>query len=355
MRRLITLFFIILYNPSYAEKILNVYIAANYLAEETIKKFEIEYKCRVVQNYFNENDEMLAKIAAGANGYDVIVPTAYATQQLIDMHKILPLNLAKTPNVKYLDKHFLDQAYDPKNKYSLPYAYDNVFLAYNKIELAKLGIVANTWAVIFEPQYLKKLKGRVTVFNSARNVFAAALLYLGKDPNTENIKDLEQARILIERASPYWAKFDSDTYYRSLARGNILVAMSYSVDVFKTQQDLKVTLQQSNIGAMLQKEGNMYELDNVVIPTSSKSPELAGQFINHVLNPVSNIELANATGASIINLLALDKLSPEIKQIDWVYPHTISQMHSFKAYTPKTRHLVNEMWLEIQFSADCGC
>lgn len=352
MRYLIIVLIIMLCKCSYGERTLNVYIAANYLAEETVKRFEKEYKCKVVQNYFNENDEMLAKIAAGASGYDIIVPTAYATQQLIDMHKIMPLNLAKITNLKYLDKHFLDQSYDPKNKYSLPYAYDNVFLAYNKSELTKLGIVPNTWAVIFEPQYLKQLKGRVTVFNSARNVFAAALLYLGKNPNTENVKDLEQARKLIERASPYWAKFDSDTYYRGLAQGNIVLAMSYSVDIFKTLHDLKAT---KNIGAMLQKEGNMYELDNVVIPASAKSPELAEQFIDHVLNPASNIELASATGASIFNLSALNKIALAILKLDWVYPRNMAKMYSFKAYSPKVRHLVNEMWLEIRFSSNCAC
>ena len=114
-----------------------------------------------------------------------------------------------------------------------------MFLAYNKDKLRQLGIVPDTWAVIFDPKYLNKLKGKVTVFDSSRNVIAAALLYLGKDPNSENKADLDAARAVIDRAAPYWAKFDSDSYYRGLLRGDVWVSMSYSIDILKQYKMLK--------------------------------------------------------------------------------------------------------------------
>lgn len=334
----------------YANKVINIYIAANYLADSTAQQFEAECNCQLAQNYFNENDEMLAKFAAGASGYDVVVPTAYAAEQLVSMHKLQPLNLERLPNLKNIDPQFLNQVYDPHNRYSVPYAYDNVMLAYNKKELQRLGIVADSWAVIFDPKYLKKLKGKVTVFNSQRNVFAAALLYLGKDPNSSNLDDLKQARAVIERAMPYWAKFDSDTYYRSLMRGNIWLAMSYSVDIFKTIQDIKDSHQEVTIDARLQKEGNMYELDNLVIPYYVSDTGLAYQLINNLLSTKSSIELANMTGASIMNKAALAKIDPVIKDTPWIYPPNMQKMHSFKNYAPKTRIMINEAWLELQLS-----
>jgi spermidine/putrescine-binding protein len=335
---------------AYANKVINIYIAANYLADSTAQQFESECNCQLAQNYFNENDEMLAKFAAGASGYDVVVPTAYAAEQLVSMQKLQPLNLDRLPNLKNIDPQFLNQAYDPHNRYSVPYAYDNVMLAYNKKELQRLGIVADSWAVIFDPKYLKKLKGKVTVFNSQRNVFAAALLYLGKDPNSSNIDDLKQARAVIERAMPYWAKFDSDTYYRSLMRGNIWLAMSYSVDIFKTIQDLKDSHQEVTIDARLQKEGNMYELDNLVIPFYVSNTKLAYQLINNLLSTKSSIELANMTGASIMNKAALAKIDLTIKSTPWIYPANMQKMHSFKNYAPKIRIMINEAWLELQLS-----
>jgi spermidine/putrescine transport system substrate-binding protein len=334
-----------------AEPVLNVYIGTNYMANETITRLEKECHCRVQQNYFNANEEMLAKIAAGATGYNVIVPTSYAVDELVKMGKLKPLDLKRLTNLKTIDPHFLNQPYDPGNKYSVPYAYTPVFLAYNEDKMKALGIQPNTWAVIFDPEYLQKMKGRVTVFNSARNVFAAALLYLGKDPNTANPDDLNAASDVIQKASPYWAKYDSDSYYRSLLRGDIWISMSYSIDIFKTLQDIKNSHSTMHLGASLQKEGNMYELDNMVIPVFTPDENLSYEFINNALAPESAYELSTFTGASIPNTEALKKLSPSVSGIDWIYPKDMAKMHVFNAYDPKTRTLVSSLWTQIQMQA----
>jgi spermidine/putrescine transport system substrate-binding protein len=347
-RQLLILIFSLLSLTVYAEKVLNVYIGSNYIADSTIARIQKQCKCRVVQSYFNDNEEMLAKIAAGSSGYNVIVATSYAVDELAKMGKINPLTLKLLPNLKNISSQFLNQAYDPGNKYSVPYAYTPVFLAYNKDKLNKLGITPNSWAVVFEPKYLSKLKGRITMFNSSRHIFAAALLYLGKDPNTINRDDLNKARELIEKASPYWAKFDSDSYYRGLLRGDIWLSMAYSIDIYKTMEDLKNSKGKIKLGALLQKEGNMYELDNMVIPISSPDLNLSYEFINNALNPQSAYELSNKTGSSIVNKIALNRLNSGIKDIDWIYPKNFKKMHTFKAYDPKTRILVNSMWSEIQ-------
>lgn len=331
----------------------NLYIGSNYIADSTVKRFDDQNNCTLVQNFFNDNEEMLAKIVAGANGYNTIVATSYAVEELALMGKIKPLDKSKLPNLKYINKQFLNQAYDPGNKYSVPYAYTPVFLAYNKDKLRQLGIVPDTWAVIFDPKYLNKLKGKVTVFDSSRNVIAAALLYLGKDPNSENKADLDAARAVIDRAAPYWAKFDSDSYYRGLLRGDVWVSMSYSIDIFKTIQDAKASHAKVNIDAMLQKEGNMYELDNMVIPVFNKDDKLAYAFINMALNPQSAYELSALTGSSVPNDSAVAKLDPAVRNLDWIYPKNMNKMYVFKAYPPKTRILVNEMWTEIKMNGAC--
>lgn len=331
-----------------AEAILNVYIGSNYIADPTISRLQRLCNCRLSQNYFNDNEEMLAKIVAGASGYDVIVATSYAVDELAKMGAIEPLDLKKLPNLKYIAPQFMNQAYDPGNKYSVPYAYTPVFLAYNDAKMKELGIVPNTWAVVFDLKYLKKLKGHVTMFSSARNIFAAALLYLGKDPNTTNIDDLAAARVVIDKASPYWAKYDSDSYYRGLLRGDIWISQSYSIDIYKAIQDAKASQSKIQIGAMLQKEGDMYELDNMVIPKSTPSEALSYDFLNNALDPQSEYELAVATGSSVPSVPALKRLDPSITSIPWIYPQDMKKMYVFKAYDPKTRILVNEMWTEIQ-------
>jgi spermidine/putrescine transport system substrate-binding protein len=333
---------------AHAEKILNVYIGSNYIADDTITRLQKICNCHLSQNYFNDNNEMLAKIVAGASGYNVIVATSYAVDELIKMGKIAPLDFSKIPNVKSIDPKFMNQNYDPGNKYSVPYAYTPVFLAYNQDKMKSLGIIPDTWAVVFEPKYLAKLKGHITMFSSSRHVFAAALLYMGKDPNTTNKADLEAARKLINRASPYWAKFDSDSYYRGLLRGDIWLAMSYSIDIYKTMQDATASHSPIKIGAMMQREGDIYELDNMVIPKSSPDVALSYDFINNALDPQSAYELSNATGSSVPNAVAFKRLSANITSTDWIYPSNMKKMYVFQAYDPKTRILVDEMWTEIQ-------
>lgn len=333
----------------------NLFIGSNYIAESTVQRFQRQNNCTLVQNFFNDNEEMLAKIVAGASGYSAIVATSYAVDELARMGKIKPLNKARLPNLKNIDPKFLNQAYDSNNKYSVPYAYTPVFLAYNQDKLKQLGIVPNTWAVIFDPKYLQKLKGRVTVFDSSRNVISAALLYLGKNPNSINPKDLQAARDVIVRAAPYWAKYDSDSYYRGLVRGDIWLSMSYSIDIFKTMQDIQQSHSSIHLNAMLQREGNMIELDNLVIPTFNTNDQQAYKFLNLALDSQSALELSTATGSSVPNIAALTKLNPQVKSLDWIYPHDMSKIHVFQAYPPKTRILVNEMWTEIKMSGSCGC
>lgn len=333
---------------AYAVPVLDVYIGSNYIADPTIVRLESSCNCRLEQNYFNDNGEMLAKIAAGATGYNVIVATSYAVNELVQMGKIQPLDVKRIPNLRYVDPAFMNQSYDPKNKYSIPYAYTPVFLAYNADKMKQLGITPNSWAVVFDPKYLAKLKGKVTMFNSVRNVFAAALLYLGKDPNSTNIKDLEEARDVIDKASPYWAKFDSDSYYRGLLRGDIWISMSYSIDIFKAIADAKASHSPIKIEAMLQKEGDMYELDNMVIPVATPNLNLSYAFINNALLPQSEYELSNVTGSSVPNQTAIKRLDPSIANLEWVYPKNMQNMYVFNDYSPKLRIMLNEMWTEIQ-------
>ncbi|MBY0378920.1 MAG: spermidine/putrescine ABC transporter substrate-binding protein [Burkholderiales bacterium] len=349
MKKFLLMIFIILgFNLSYAKNKMNLFIAVNYLAGSTIIDYQQICNCKLQQSFFNDPNEMLAKIVAGSSGYDVIEATSYAVEELANMGKLQKLDKSKIIGLDNIEPKFLNAPYDRGNVYSIPYAYTPVFLAYNADKMKQLGIVPNTWAIIFNQKYLKKLNGHVTVFSSSRNVFAAALLYLGKNPNSTNINDLNLARGLINSASPYWAKFDTDSYYRGLLRGDIWVAMSYSIDIFKTIQDTKATKPPIKIGAMMQKEGNMFEMDNLVIPKDSPNTNYAYDFINVVLKPSNAYALASSTGSSIPNKTALDKLPLELKNTLWIYPTDPTKNFTFTAYDPKTLVLVNEMWTEIQ-------
>src|ERR1700751_4505398 len=110
---------------------LHLYNWNNYIAPETVKRFEELCKCEVVQTYYSDNEELLAKLAAGAKGYDVLVPTSNAVEALIKGKQLKPLDLAKLPNIKNVDPAFLNGKFDPGNKYSAPYAMSTTIIGYN--------------------------------------------------------------------------------------------------------------------------------------------------------------------------------------------------------------------------------
>ena len=166
----------------------------NYLAEETAKAFEASCKCKLVQDYFSDNEELLAKLAAGATGYDILVPTGNAVETLIAQGALRELDHSKIKGLANIKPQFLNLFFDPGNKYSVPYAYSVTLIGYNVEKMKELGLPTDTWAVIFEPKYLEKVQGKVTVLDSQRELFAAALRYLGYSANETDENKLQAKR-----------------------------------------------------------------------------------------------------------------------------------------------------------------
>ena len=216
---------------------LHLYNWNNYIAPETVKRFEAECKCEVVQTYYSDNEELLAKLAAGAKGYDVLVPTANAVQALIKGGQLRPLDKALLPNLKNVDPAFLPTTFDPGNQYAAPYAMSTTILGYNDEKMKELGLPTDTWAVIFDPKYLEKVKGRVTVLDSSAELFAAALKYLGYSANDTDPKHWDEAAAAIKKAKPYWAAFNASSYIKELTVGNIWLVHGYSNDIFQANLD----------------------------------------------------------------------------------------------------------------------
>ena len=211
----------------------------NYISDATITRFENECACRVVQDYYSDNEEMLAKLAAGASGYDLIVPTGNAVEALIRSGQLRPLDKSLLPNLKNIKPAFLNQFFDPGNRYSVPYAYTVTLIGYNTEKVRQLGLPTDSWALIFEPKYLEKIRGRITVLDSQRELMAAAMLYLGYHVNDTDEARWKQARDLIIRAKPYWAAFNASSYIKELTVGNIWVVHGYSNDIFQANADAR--------------------------------------------------------------------------------------------------------------------
>lgn len=322
----------------------------DYIAEDTVARFEKQCDCKVIQSYYSSTDEMMAKLQAGASGFDVVIPTQNAVQALISQGTLAPLDRAELPNISNESIGFMNRSYDPGNRYSLPYAFTTTLIGFNQTKLDELGITADSWAVIFDPAILSKIKGKVTVMDDAEELFSAALKYLGYSINDNTPEHLKQAQDIIQKAKPYWASFNSSSYIKELAVGDIWVAHGYSSDMVQARNDAKDANRPFTVNFALPKEGAVLALDNMVIPKDAAHPKLAHQFINFLMEGKNAAELTNIIGAGNPNNASIPFINDEMKSMKAIFPDeaTLAKLETLEAKHAKARRLINRLWTEIK-------
>lgn len=352
MRKLLALLALLVAVPAFAQKgdVLHLYNWNNYMSDDTIKRFEGVCKCKVKQTYYSDNDELIAKLQAGGKGYDVMVPTMNAVEALIKMNALLPLDAAKLPNMKNVMPQYMNTAFDPGNKYSVPYAMSITLIGYNDAKIKELGVPVDSWATIFDPAILAKIKGKVTVLDSQREVMGAALKYLGYSVNDTDDKHLQEAKDVILKAKPFWAAFNGSSYIKELTLGNIWVVHGYSNDIFQADLDAQAAKRKFRVLHALPKEGAVLALDSMVIHKSAPRPDLAHMFINFMLDGKNSADLTNMIGSGNPNNDAQQHIKPEIKQIKAVFPDATAAktLEMLKDFNSKQRRTVNRIWTEIK-------
>ena len=332
------------------EDVLNVYNWNDYIAPETVERFEKLCHCKVKQSYFSDNEELLAKLAAGAKGYDVYVPTSNYVAGMAKAGWLQPLDPSKVPNLKNVMPQYLNTEFDPGNKYSAPYAMSITLIGYNEQKIQELGVPLGSWATIFDPKILEKIKGRVTVLDSQSELMAAALKYLGYSVNDRDPKHWQQAKDVILKAKPYWAAFNASSYIKELSSGNIWLVHGYSNDIYQADQDAQKAGQKFRIRHSLPKEGAVLALDCMVIAKSAPRSDLAHMFINFMLEGRNSADLTNMIGSGNPNADAQKYIKPEIKQISAIFPdpQAAKRLEMLKDMTPQQRRLMNRIWTEIK-------
>lgn len=350
MRGLLAAVLLVLALPLHAADELYLYNWNNYISDETVARFEQYCACRLVQDYYSDNEEMLAKLEAGAAGYDLLVPTGNAVESLIRRDALRPLDKAQLPHLANVKPEYLNTWFDPDNRYSVPYAYTVTLLGYNVEKMRELELPTDTWALIFEPKYLEKIKGKVTVLNSQRELMAAAMIYLGYSAQDKDPDKWRQAKDLIVRAKPYWATFSNSTYIKDLAIGNIWVAHGYSSDMFRAQQDALDAGRPFHVGFTTPREGAVLALDNFVLHKSGRRPDLAHRFIDFMLAGENAADISNLIGAGNPNAAAMPYIVREIAGNNAIFPtpEQIEEMEMLRDFDARSRRVLTRLWTEIK-------
>lgn len=251
---------------------LHIYNWADYMNPAVIDKFEKEYNCKVVINYFDSNEALYAKLKAGASGYDILFPTSYMSKLMFEQKMIRPLDHSKLKNIKNIDVNFIKKGLDPEMKYSVPYMMTFTGIAYNKTKVKNFKA---SWSMYERAD----LAGRMTLLNDLREVIGAALKYNGYRYNSTDDKELEKAMNTVIKWKKNIAKFDVDEAKRGLSSGEFFLIQVYNGDA------LQLINENPDLAFATPVEGTTLSQDDFVIPETAKNADLAYKFIDFMLEP----------------------------------------------------------------------
>jgi putrescine transport system substrate-binding protein len=306
---------------------LNIYNWSDYIAPDTIPKFEAETGIRVAYDVYDGNEVLEAKLLSGRSGYDVVVPSAspfMARQIAAGVYRVL--DKSKLPGWRNLDPHILElvSAADPDNAHGAPYLWSDTGIGYNERQVrAALGETApvDGLGLIFDPTVSEKLAPcGISLLDTPQEVFPAALAYLRLDPKSRDLGDLDKAFAVLEKIRPYIRKFHSSQYINGLAGGDLCAALGYSGDVIQAHNRAREAGNKVEIAFRVPKEGAMMSVDMLGIPADAPHPENALRFIDYLLRPEVIADVTNAVWYPNPNLPATALVKPEIRNDPAVYP-----------------------------------
>jgi spermidine/putrescine transport system permease protein len=317
-------------------RVLNLYIWSNYIAPETLAKFERRHGVRVNVDLYDSNEALLAKLQAGNAGYDVICPSDYSVQVLIAQHLLQPLDRSALPHLVHLDAAFLDRGYDPGNRYSVPYFWGTTGIAYDR---TKVQAPVDSWTALWDPRY----RGRVLMLDDAREAFMAALKSRGHSLNTTDRARLEEARDLLMRQKPLVRAYNSTNFEDVLLSGDVWLAQGWNGQFAKAME------QDPDIVYVIPKEGATVFIDNLAIPADARNAELAHAFIDFTLEPDIAAEICETMKYSSPNRSAWPKLSAATRGNTAIFPpaDVLGRLELIEDLGEATV-LYDELWTEVK-------
>jgi spermidine/putrescine transport system substrate-binding protein len=310
------------------------------MTPEFIEGFQKDTGIAIELSVFSSNEELLAKLQAGASGYDVALPSDYMVAVMRKLGLLESLDLKKIPSLKDLDPRFLRQSFDPKNQVSVPFDWGSTGIAVNRdLYSGKL----EGWNDLFtEP----KLKGKFTLLDDAREAIGAALKSSGLSLNSMDPKDLAQAKSKLMTARSNVKAFTSETM-NPLMQGEVAAAQAFVSDTLLAQKKSG-----RKIEFIIPKEGATLWIDNLVIPKGAKHIEQAHRFIEAVIRPDSQARTVQAVFVSPCHPGAIGLLPPNLRSHPSLFPSQaeIKRLERIDDLGEGIREW-NRVWTEVKANA----
>ena len=328
----------------YEGQTLHVYNWGEYTGENIISDFEEETGCTVVMEIFDSNEQMYIKVANGES-YDILVPSDYMIQRLIDEGYLQKLDYSRLDCLDDLCESVLNLPYDPGNEYSVPYFWGTAGIVYDKTKVDLADLEKEGFEIFLDEKY----KGDIYLYDSERDSFMMALKALGYSMNTENEKELEEAyNWLVKCVQTMEPEIVTDEIIDNMAQGRKALGLIYSGDA------AYVMTENEDMGYYLPESGTNLWSDAMVIPKNAKNPELAHEFINFVSDYDGAYDNSSYVGYTSPNQEVMDELSGEggdFEGINAYIPRSGYEKDEVFVYNEATRKIISNLWSKVKIAA----
>ena len=323
---------------------LHLYNWGEYTGENIIRNFEEETGATVVMENFDSNEQMYIKVVNGES-YDILVPSDYMIQRLIQEDLLQKLDHSKLDCMDLLTEDVKGLPYDPKNEYSVPYFWGTAGIVYDKTKVDIKDLEEQGYNIFLNEKY----KGDIYLYDSERDSFMMALKALGYSMNTENEKEINEAyEWLVKCVQTMDPEIVTDEIIDNMAQGRKALGLIYSGDA------TYVVSENENMGYYLPETGTNLWSDAMVIPKNAKNPELAHAYINYATNYEGAYDNSSYVGYTSSNQEVMDTLSGEggdYEGIDSYIPRSGNKMDEVFVYNEKTKQIISNLWSRVKIAA----
>ena len=307
----------------YGSSVLKLYLPGEYLGENVIQNFENEYGVSVIIENFDSNEMMYTKLQAG-DSYDILIPSDYMIERLMNNGYLQPLDKSLLPNLDLLDEAVVGFDYDPDGTWSVPYFWGSVGLVYNHENVDPSVMEAEGWEVLRDTDFA----GRIYIYDSERDSFMMAFKALGYSMNTDDPGEIEAAyewlRQMNNTMSPIYV---TDEVIDSMINGYQDIAVVYSGDA------TVILDENEDMSFFMPNEGTNIWCDAMVIPANAENPALAHEFINYMLSYEASFDNSETVGYASPNAEVLEEMCTQ----EDLYAEN-------EAYLPRSGYSADEMF-----------
>ena len=319
---------------------LNIFMPGEYISDEVVEQFEYEYGVKVKITLFDTNESMYTKLLTNTSSYDIILPSDYMIERLINEDMLQKLDKSKLPCLQYLYDGVKNMDYDPNNDYSVPYFWGNGGIVYDSTIVDSKDVETEGWAVLKNTKY----KGQIYMYDSIRDIFMVAFKDLGYSMGTNDPKEINDAyNWLVDVAKTMAPAYATDECIDGLAYGEKAMGFMYSgdaADVMKENPDM---------GFYMPEEGTNYWFDGFVISKDCKNTDMANKFINYMISDKNAFLNTQEVGYLTTNTVAAAKARKKEFKNNNAYSMRVGPKDEcFNYQDTKTKEMFSNYWTKVK-------